>query len=360
MQLLTFSGEAQPPVPTRPVPGAWANRFLTTKGTITVAATLEQPELESVDPRAVGILAEAMLRDWNLTYEYNPAFSLDEIRVVDWTQVRSATEHAGADKETLSEFRTQMAQGAVYPPIIIMHPVELVDGNHRVAAAKALRKKTLPAFIVQFNSVDLAKSFSAAINQKNGRRLTSQEAFEAATTMMARGMADEAIAREIGRSVTLVREMRRRNEFATRAAGIPEIAKIAETIPEKSRIKLAQISHDPAFAEAVKVIAETKAPAKTVSEIVEAATSARTDTDAIAAVRAKRAELAPAGPPPHRVMSPAEIRQATMHLGGLLKFAERPVSMLDVASPERRAESLSKWQQIRDLAVKVIDLYGKQ
>lgn len=321
-------------------------------------ATLEQPELESVDPRAVGILVEAKLRDWNLTYEYVESFDLSAIRVVDWTQVRAAEQVA--DKDTLAEFRTQMTQGAIYPPIVIMHPDVLVDGNHRIAAAKALRRKTFPAFVVHFNSVDLAKSFSAAMNQLNGRRLTSQEAFEAATTMMARGMADEAIAREIGRSVTLVREMRRRNEFAERAASIPEIAKIAETIPEKSRIKLAQISHDPAFAEAVKVIAETKAPAKTVSEIVEAATSARTDADAITAVRAKRAELAPAGPPPHRVTIPAEVRQATMHLGGLLKFAENPVSMLDVASPERRTESLGKWQQIRELASKVIDLYGKQ
>jgi len=309
-----------------------------------------------MDPRAVGILTEAKLRDWNLTYEYVEAFDLGEIRVVDWTQVRSAANVA--DKDTLTEFRTQMTQGAVYPPIVIMHPDVLVDGNHRVAAAKALRRKTFPAFVVHFNSVDLAKSFSAAMNQLNGRRLTSQEAFDAATTMMARGMADEAIAREIGRSVTLVREMRRRKEFAERAASIPEIAKIAEGIPEKSRIKLAQISHDPAFAEAVKVIAETKAPAKTVSEIVEAATSARTDADAITAVRAKRAELAPAGPPPHRVMIPAEVRQANMALGGLLKYAESPTALLDVSSPERRAESVARWEQLMVLASKVIELYG--
>jgi ParB-like chromosome segregation protein Spo0J len=328
------------------------------KGTISVTATLEQPELESTDPRAVGLLTEAKLRDWNLTYDYVEAFDLSEIRVVDWTQVRTA-EHI-ADKDTLTEFRTQMTQGAIYPPIVIMHPDVLVDGNHRVAAAKALRRKTFPAFVVQFNSVDLAKSFSAAMNQLNGRRLTPQEAFEAATTMMARGMADEAIAREIGRGVTSVREMRRRNEFAERVASIPEITKMAEGIPEKARIKLAQISHNPAFAEAVKVIAETKAPARTVSEIVEAATSARTDADAITAVRAKRAELAPAGPPPHRVTIPAEVRQVTMHLGGLLKFTENPVSVLDVSSPERRTEALGKWQQVRDLAGKVIDLYGKQ
>jgi ParB-like chromosome segregation protein Spo0J len=323
-----------------------------------VTTTLEAPAADLINPRMAGIQIEAKLRDWNLTYDYVEEFDLGQIRIVDWTQVRTA-EHI-ADKDTLTEFRTQMAQGAVYPPVIIMDPDVLVDGNHRVAAAKGLRLKTFPAFVVQFNSVDLAKSFSAAMNQLNGRRLTSQEAYQAAITMMTRGMADEAIAREIGRSVTSVREMRRRNEFAERTAGIPEITKLAEGISEKSRIKLAQIKHDPAFAEAVKVVAETKAPARTVSEIVQVATSARTDADAITAVRAKRAELAPAGPPPHRVTVPTEVRQATMHLGGLLKFAENPTSMLDLSSPERRAESLTRWQQLRDLAAKMIDLYGKQ
>jgi ParB-like chromosome segregation protein Spo0J len=322
-----------------------------------VTSTLEATPLD-VDPRMAGIQIEAKLRDWNLTYEYVEEFPVAEIRSVDWTQVREA-EHI-ADKDTLAEFRTQMTQGAVYPPIVVMHPNVLVDGNHRVAAAKGLRRKTFPAFVVQFNSVDLAKSFSAAMNQLNGRRLTSREAFSAATTMMARGMADEAIAREIGRSPSSVRDMRRQNEFTERAARIPEIAKLAESVPVKAQMKLAQISHDPAFAEAVKVVAETRAAARTVSEVVEAATSARTDADAIDAVRAKRAELAPAGPPPHRVTIPQEVKQAGMHLGGLLKLGVNQMALLDISSPERRTESLAKWGQLRDLAVSVIDLYGKQ
>ena len=231
-----------------------------------------------------GIQIEAKLRDWNVTYKYVADFPLDEVRNVDWTQVRDATHHGGADKETLAEFGTQMMQGAIYPPIVIMEPDVLVDGNHRVGAARSLRRKTFPAFIVNFNSVDLAKSFNAAMNQLNGRRLTPQEAFNAAVTMMERGMADEAVAREIGRSVEMVRQMRRQKEYTERTAALPEITKVAQTIPQKSQIKLAQIAHDPAFAEAVKIVAETRAPAKTVGEIVKAATAARTDTDAIEAV----------------------------------------------------------------------------
>ena len=85
-----------------------------------------------------------------------------------------------------------------------------MDGNHRYAAAKGLKRKTIPAFVVQFASVDIARAFSAAVNQTNGRRLTTDEAAGVATTMLSQGMADESIAREIGRSVTFVQAARRR------------------------------------------------------------------------------------------------------------------------------------------------------
>src|SRR6266705_934269 len=332
------------------------------RGTTAVTSTLETAVPVDIDPRMAGIQIEAKLRDWNLTYDYNPEFPLDEIRVVDWTQVRSATEHAGADKETLAEFRTQMTQGAIYPPIVVMEPDVLVDGNHRVTAAKSLRRKTFPAFVVRFSSVDLAKRFSAAVNQMGGRRLTTQEAYQAAVTMMARGMADEAIAREIGRAPSSVRDMRRQNEFTQRSKAIPELAKLMQQapVPAKAQMKLATITHDPAFAEAVKVVAETRAPAQTVNEIVQAATSARNDADAIIAIRRKRAELAPAGPPPHRVTVPQAVRNCRMWLGGILKFREIATILLDTQCDETRAKATEQWKQVRDLAAEMIDLYGKQ
>jgi len=325
-----------------------------------MTSTLDVPLPTEIDPRLAGIQIEAKLRDWNLSYQYVPDFAIDTIRVVDWTQVRDSAHYA--DKDTLAEFRTQMGQGAVYPPIIIMDPDVLVDGNHRVSAAKGLHRKTFPAFVVKFNSVDLAKSFSAAMNQLNGRRLTSREAYQAATTMMARGMADEAIAREVGRSPSHVRDMRRKNDFEQRTAAMPEIAKLMQQtpIPEKAQMKLATIKHDPALAEAVKVVAEIRAPAQTVSEIVEAAASARSDADAIIAIRAKRAELAPSGPPPHRVIVPQSVKNCRMWLGGILKFRENATALLDTQSDETRAKALGQWQQVRALADELIGLYGKQ
>ena len=88
-----------------------------------MTTTLELPGLGEASTRArPGVLVEAKLQDWNLSYEYVAEFPLEKIRIVDWTQVRSATEHAGADKESLAEFRIQMTKGAVYPPVIVMEP----------------------------------------------------------------------------------------------------------------------------------------------------------------------------------------------------------------------------------------------
>jgi hypothetical protein len=322
-----------------------------------VTTTAETNEaVEQATARQVGILVEAKLREWDVPYEYVEEFPISKVRTVEWTQVREAAHIA--DPETVAEFRTQMSQGATYPPIVLMGPDVLVDGNTRLTAAKGLRRKTFPAFVAQFNQVDLAMAFNAAVNQLGGRRLTSVEAFNAAAAMMARGMADEAVAREIGRSVELVRQMRRKREFADRTTALPGLAPLAKSISERAAIKLATIRHDPAFAEAVKVVAEMRPEAKMVTEIVRAATSARTDADAIDAIRAIRAELAPAGPPPYKVAVPSEVRQSTMHVAGLLKFSANPLSVLDVSTPERRGASIARWRELRDMTAEVLRLYG--
>lgn len=323
-----------------------------------MTATLDTAALaqDTLDPRLLGIQAEAKLREWSIHYRYEPEYPLAEIRAAEWAQVREDIHRQ--DKDSLAEFRTQMAQGTAYPPIILMDPDVMIDGNTRAAAARQLHRRTFPAFVAQFNSVDLAKTFAAAMNQLNGRRLTSGEAYSAALTMMGRGMADEAVAREVGRSVEMVRQMRRQKEFAERSAALPEITSASDVVSQKNQIKLAQITHNAPFVEAVKLVAETKPPAATVTDIVKAATSARTDTDAIAAIAQIKTTLSPAGPPPHRITVPQEVRLASANLSGLLKFADEPLKILDLADGERRAAAIDKWRRVRDLADEVLKLYG--
>jgi hypothetical protein len=326
--------------------------------TTIVEAPVEAVDVpETLDPRVLGVQIEAKLAEWHLEYQYGPKFPLQDIRVAPWAQVRE--EQHIADKDSLNEFVVQMKEGAVYPPIVLMDPNVLTDGNHRVNAAKTLRRRTLPAFVVKFPTVDMAKAFAAAMNQLNGRRLDNEEAFQIALTMFAMGLDDQAIAREVGRSQEAVRQMRRRKEFATRSTRLG-LDETSAGIPEKQRIKLAQIDHDPVFAKAVEIAGSAKLPAKQINEIVKAADAATSDGEAIEALENLRGELAVAGPPPVRITIPQAVRQARLGLGSLLKYEQNPIEVLDLVDDQHRVESIDRWRRLREMANQVLIAYGEQ
>jgi ParB-like chromosome segregation protein Spo0J len=311
----------------------------------------------AADPRKLGLAAELKLQDWHLEYDYVEDFNLDEIRIADWAQVRD--EASLSDRATLEEFRTQMREGATYPPITIMAPDILIDGNHRYRAARSLRWPTFPAFIAQFQTVDMAKAFSGAMNQLNGRRLSNEEAYRDALVMFEMGLSDEAVARELGRSRTTVRQMRGRKEFQQRAETLG-LQEKAERIKQPQQAKMAAITHNPVFARAVEIAAETGGKPKIIDELVHTAKQAPSDSEAIDALESLRSNLAPAGPPPVRVTLPSEVRTARMQLGGLLKHETTPIKLLDQATPEDRAKSIDQWRRVRDLANAVLGLYNEQ
>lgn len=326
--------------------------------TTIVEAPVEAVDVpESLDPRVLGVQIEAKLVEWHLDYQYSAKFPVQDIRVADWAQVRD--ERHIADEESLREFIVQMKEGAVYPPIVLMDPNTLIDGNHRYNAAKALRRRSLPAFTVKFPTVNMAKAFAAAMNQLNGRRLDNEEAFDIAQTMFGMGLDDQAIAREVGRSQEAVRQMRRRKEFAVRSTRLG-LDETAAAIPEKQRIKLATIDHDPVFAKAVELAGSAKLPAKQINEIVKTADAATSDGEAIEALEKLRGDLAVAGPPPVRIAVPQAVRQARLGLGSLLKYEQNPIEVLDLVDDQHRVESIDKWRRLREMANQVLAAYGEQ
>lgn len=311
----------------------------------------------AADPRKLGLATELKLRDWHLEYDYVEDFDLDEARIADWAQVRD--EASLSDKTTLEEFRTQMREGATYPPIVIMAPDVLIDGNHRYRAARSLRWPTFPAFIAQFQTVDMAKAFSGAMNQLNGRRLSNEEAFRDALVMFEMGLGDEAVARELGRGRAAVRQMRGRKDFEQRVE-ILGLQDKAEQIRQPQQAKMAAITHNPVFARAVEIAAETGGKPKIIDELVHTAKQAASDSEAIDALESLHTTMAAAGPPPVRVALPAEVRTARMQLGGLLKHETTPIKLLDQATPEDRAKSVDQWRRLRDMTNVVLDLYGEE
>ena len=93
-------------------------------------------EAQNRDPRA-----EALFAQWNIPFELNHEFSIADIRRLDGAQVRDLGHIA--PEEGVQEYATQMRSGALFPPIVLMKPNILVDGNTRLAAANAIERRDL-------------------------------------------------------------------------------------------------------------------------------------------------------------------------------------------------------------------------
>lgn len=295
---------------------------------------------------------EAKFAEWNLDYRFEPAFPVDGIKIADWAQVRQKAHIAPEDEA--EEYRQHMANGAMFPPILIMAPETLIDGNTRLKATKKLHKKTIAAYIIDIASVPMAKSLAGAINNMGGKRLSAEEAADAAKTMMSMDFTDEAIAREIGRSVEQVRRIRNQIEFAERSE---RLNLKTEQVTQDNRARLNSIKHDPPFAEFVNFVAEIEPPKKVVSDLLRKVQEAPSDSDAITAIHDARKELRPAGPPPRRASVTPSVQQASMHLAGLLKYVNEPTAIYDTRE-DKRDERIGQWQQLHELTGKMLELYG--
>jgi ParB-like chromosome segregation protein Spo0J len=309
---------------------------------------------DATDPRVLGVLVEAKLQEWNISYEYVPAMEIDALEVVEVAQVR-ATEHRW-NREQVEEYRQHMAAGAVFPPIVVMAPNMIIDGNTRRTAAQKARIKTLPAFVARFPSTALARAFAAAMNQKNGRRLSTDEARAAAQALLDAGYTEEAVALEVGYSRTQVGKWKVEMAFAERARRTGMLAAV-EDVKKAQQHQIGQIKSDPVFAEVVRTVLDLEPGGKDVTELVKVAKEAHSDADALQKVAELRAALQPAGPPPHRpAVSPA-LKAWRMTAPQLLRHDGNPLDFLEIDA-ERRETSLEMWRRVRVLADGVLAAYG--
>jgi ParB/Sulfiredoxin domain len=117
----------------------------------------------------------AKLREWNLVYEIVPDFPLSRIRRDDQSQVRQLAHIAPALR--VEEYAQQMRNGAMFPPILLMTPDLLIDGNTRLKAAQRIGRQSFPAIVVDTKTRDMALILAASLNQVSDsprRRRTRQ------------------------------------------------------------------------------------------------------------------------------------------------------------------------------------------
>ncbi|MGP8204517.1 MAG: hypothetical protein ACLQVK_00425 [Acidimicrobiales bacterium] len=287
------------------------------------------------DPRA-----EALFAQWNIPVELDPEFPVATIRRLDGAQVRDLGHIAPG--EGVQEYATQMRSGALFPPIVLMKPNILVDGNTRLGAATTVGRQTLPAYIIDVPTVDFARSVAGALNQLNGRRLDAAEAQRVALTMQQElKFNDDQIAAYVGRSSQMVRTWRRQAETEARARRLGLVEQL-ETVSKNQQDRIASISHDAPFAEVVKLLSESKVPNGELRSIVQDVMKAPSEADELERVARARAELRAIGPRPRHAQVNPVARRARMVIPQLLNL--KPLALLE---PARLGEDRKLWAQLR-------------
>lgn len=325
---------------------------MTTAATLTVQSGQEDTEMLSPEDLQYAPLV-AKLREWNLDYRVEAQFPLSDIEVQNEAQVRAVSNIAPTQR--IEEYRQQMANGAIFPPVLLREtggkPL-LVDGNTRLAAARRVGRKTFPAIVVDTKTPEMALILAAAVNQMGGERLTAAEAHEAALLMMKQGYPDNAIARELGRDLSQVRRWRNQQE-ATKRAETLNLSPQVKQLSAGALGQLANIRYETPFVELTKLFADVRPNEKNAREMVQQVNQAASDEEAVKVIQDLREDLAPAGPPPHvatKGRSPIPLVRAAV--ANLLKYRGKPREAFD---PAKRAEELERWQSLRQVCDEMLD-----
>jgi hypothetical protein len=299
------------------------------------------------DPRQ-----ESLYLSWNIPFEL-VELPLADIRVLEGAQVRDLGNIAPS--EGVTEYATHMRAGAKFPPIAVMRPNILIDGNTRLGAARSNRFDSTPAYLLEISTVDVAKAVAAALNQLNGRRLTSAEVQKSALIMLRElHLSDDAVAAAIGRSSQMVRIWRRYGETEAHASRL-NLDEHLDKVSKNQRDVLASVTLDAPFAELVKLTSDIKVPNSELRRVVKAVTAASSDADALEVVAAARKGMVAVGPEPRRAQINVKARRARMIVPQVLNL--RPADLFDAAKAE---EDRKMWLELQEFVGGVLSMYDQR
>ena len=313
-------------------------------------------EIELDDPRLSDVVFApviAKLREWNLRYEVDPEFPIENVRREEHAQVRQQMHIAPVLR--VEEYAQQMRNGAMFPPILLMAPDVLIDGNTRLAAAKRVGRRTFPAIIVDTKTREMAQIVAGAANQMGGQRLEPEEAHEVALKMMQHGFPNTAIARELGRDPAQVGRWRTQRDVEAKAVGLG-LAEQVKLIPKSALGALSAITHEEPFIQTAKLLAETRPSEKRARKIITEVQQAPSDQVALEKIASWRDDLAPAGPPPHAAAR-RELPLVRAAIATLLKLEGREEAGVN---PAKKEEERERWSRLEQIVTNVLKLLADE
>ena len=298
---------------------------------------------------------ESLLERWKMPFELDATYDLDKVKVEKMAQVRK--EENRAPKASVAEYASQMSAGALFPPIVVSNSDYLIDGNTRLAAARQIGLTALPAYVVKVVNKEHMPILGAALNQMGGQRLTNEDALHAAQLMIDENYVDADIAKFVGRTVDAVRKWRKESRYreTAEAAGV-DLEKALKQ-PKVVQQTLSDIGHVEPFKEAMTVAESVALTAAKARELVNVATGARSDTEAVEAIKAKVSEWEPQGEPPAKTRK-SNADKALILAQQLLNLSNGDVERLLEVDASRQGPHRETWQQVHELAGRIIAAYG--
>ena len=290
---------------------------------------------------------ESLLREWNIPFEFDQDFPVGKLDAdYNDSQVREVNHRA--PQENVNEYAIQMRAGAIFPPMVATHNRRLIDGNTRKGACETNGVETFPVYLVKLPQASYGPMIGAALNQMGGKRLTDEEAFAAAETMIRNGHADEAIARTLGKSARSIRNYRRQTRYkdAAERTGVSEV-KVTAT----AQRALAGIKLDEPFKEAVQLVSAVKLPPRDVQDLVEKIESTHSETQALEVIEEVR--QACAGRAAAAEAEPDEGCDCRRPQGRCVPGSVK-VPADELAPATLRTDLEPKWKQLHELAGAVL------
>jgi len=295
------------------------------------------------DPRT-----ESVLTALGVKFEYVPELPMASLVTDQMTQVRR--EENQAPKIEVDRYLKLLQAGAEFPPVVVVKgakassvkaPVAekkvVVDGNTRACAFQRGRRTTIPAYVCDTTSSQVAKLIGVELNAVHGKRMEKAELAEWLASANGRVKVEDA-QRLTGWSGRTVQRVREALKFEDRRdkLGIP----LTTVLPEAVREALMKVTDAECFRELTVLTEKAGLTAGEVNEHARGINNlSLTDPEGahrkIRELEADRREQIAERAAGLRVTTP-RYRQIALHLGWVLK--QGPVELHDT-NPHTSAKS---------------------
>lgn len=166
------------------------------------------------DERAESLLSSYEIRNATLV-------RLDLERIDTERGLKNQARITAVNNDTLLKYTRAVKEGSNFPPILCRQISETeiypLDGNHRIGAYQAAGMAQIETYLIRCTD-DLARSISFASNTSHGMAPTDVEMHNEIRRLLATGVKDVQIERNLGVGKTLVNRLRRSDSVSLRCS----------------------------------------------------------------------------------------------------------------------------------------------